>query len=52
MDGAAKPEFFISRAGAEKGAAELIAEIVREAGPSATSCPRRRESISTVGAIG
>jgi len=32
MDGAAKPDFFISRAGADKGAAELIGEIVREAG--------------------
>jgi tetratricopeptide (TPR) repeat protein len=32
MDGAAKPDFFISRTGADKGAAELIAGIVREAG--------------------
>ncbi len=32
MDGAAKADFFISRASADKGAAELIAEIIREAG--------------------
>jgi hypothetical protein len=29
---AAHPDFFISRTGADKGAAELIAEIIREAG--------------------
>ncbi len=32
MDDGAKADFFISRAGADKGAAELIAEIIREAG--------------------
>ena len=29
---AAHPDFFISRTGADKGAAELIAGIIREAG--------------------
>ena len=32
MSGAAHPDFFISRTGADKGAAELIAGIIREAG--------------------
>ena len=31
-EAAAHPDFFISRTGADKGAAELIAGIIREAG--------------------